>query len=137
MSLGYRDKILWAAGFMDGEGSFRQTKLSHRQRGSATHTVSATQKEREPLDQLCMLFGGVVRLYPQHTTGRSYYKWTVNGPTARGIMMMLFPFLSSRRQGQIRVALSGPWSQRTQRPRSFRRSLAGQLSRELVFSLAV
>ena len=138
MSLGYRDRILRAAGFLDGDGCFRYTPLKHREAVSGTHTIEATQKEREPLDELALLFGGAIKLFPNRKTGKSYYQWYIHGPNARGVMMMLYPFMTSRRKGQIKLALSRPWSQRVQRPRSFRRSLAGQLVKDdLVFRLAL
>lgn len=92
----------WAAGFLEGEGSFlynhnRKTLSNGRKKDTGTQEVSATQVHTsEPLNKLQALFGGTVR-------GED---WRVTGPRARGVMMTLYPLVSSRRKEQIRRALS-------------------------------
>lgn len=79
--------IMWAAGFFEGEGSCS---------GSAGNAQIA-QKGRWPLDFMRDRFGGVVSIRT-----RGYYKWFMSGPRSRGFLMTIYPFLSPRRQEQIR-----------------------------------
>jgi len=88
----------WAAGFLEGEGSFQHV---HR-----SEVVSAGQVAKEPLTKLQDIFGGTLswieRQQPHHN---DQWRWKVSGARARGIMMTLYALLSSRRQEQIREAL--------------------------------
>lgn len=100
--------LAWAAGFLEGEGSFHSTssiaagKRYHHQR------VAAVQVDSEPLAKLLRLFGGRISLIKPRGNSKESFYWTVNGNRARGIMLTLFPLLSERRQQQIRVAMSAP-----------------------------
>lgn len=88
--------IEWAAGFLEGEGSFS---------GGGTHgygRVSAPQVQRWPLEQLQKLFGGTIADYREK---RNTYHWWVTGSRARGVMMTLYSLVSPKRQEQIRAAL--------------------------------
>jgi hypothetical protein len=91
--------LAWAAGFLEGEGGFCVNSRSLGRHSSLR--VTATQKQREPLDKLQRLFGGYVGL--QATV--PYFRWTVNGVRARGVMYTVFTFLSRRRRDQIRGVL--------------------------------
>jgi len=102
-----RDDLLWAAGFLEGEGSFIRAKSCP----SGCEMISAAQKEDGPLEHLQHLFGGKITSHqpdlPRHP-GKAPYRikvWQVYGARARGIMMTLFQFMCERRQGQIRLAL--------------------------------
>jgi hypothetical protein len=88
----------WAAGFLEGEGCF---PVSSR----TTSTITANQKESEPLQRLQKMFGG--RLY-WRASGGTYgiHEWHIFGPTARGVMMTLYPLMSPRRREQIRASLT-------------------------------
>ena len=102
----FRDKILWTAGFLDGEGCFRAIK-KYRKAGKKhgnSHSVQVSQKTREQLDFLKSLFGGSIH----QRTERNIFSWMVGGPNARALMMMVYPFMSQRRKGQIEVALAAP-----------------------------
>lgn len=94
--------LQWAAGFLDGEGTFRGNKVS------GTAIVRAGQKDAELLLRLQSLFGGGIC---ECRSGYKNYRirlWQVAGSVAAGLMMTLYPLLSCRRQGQIRLAL-GLW----------------------------
>lgn len=82
----------WAAGFLDGEGCFTCAGGSQR--------VCGSQKDPELLYRLLAFFGG--RIY-QHKN--QIPKWEVCGSRARGVMMTLYPMLSTRRQEKIRLCL--------------------------------
>ena len=90
-------EIAWAAGFLDGEGSFQ-----HRWKKGCG--VTGVQKDPELLYRLLEMFGGIVRKQSANDPN-SCYTWTANGARARGVMMTLYKFLSKRRQEQVRKAL--------------------------------
>ena len=85
-------EIDWSIGFLEGEGSFV--------RGNS-HTVSAGQKNKEPLERLVRAFGGRIS---RRTKSRLWF-WQVSGAQARGVMMTLYGGLTRRRKRQIRKAL--------------------------------
>jgi len=69
--------LYWIAGFLEGEGSFVtcQRKGQYRE-NSSTFTVSATQKEIEPLLALQMFLGGSIDRVEDTRTiirGSEYY----------------------------------------------------------------
>jgi hypothetical protein len=89
----------WAAGFLEGEGSFPGGKEC------SPSTVSAVQKEAEPLKRLQHMFGGRVFWRPDGGTYGAHV-WYVNGPTARGLMMTLYSLMSPRRREQISESIT-------------------------------
>jgi len=93
--------LAWAAGFLEGEGSF-----------SGRSRVSASQVQREPLDRLASLFGGTVRERKDRTSRpwhqQQLHQWDVSGARARGVMLTLYPMMSQRRQQQIHQVFMGP-----------------------------
>ena len=96
--------IAWAAGFLEGEGSFR---LNNKKRRVAQ--VVAVQVEREPLERIRSIFGGSNffkrgRLPPRPPQS-DYWYWQVNGARARGVMLTIYGLMSPKRRRQIRQAL--------------------------------
>ena len=105
-------QIEWAAGFLEGEGSFMATKGS---RDYSVQVVTAKQNQREPLERLHQIFGGTLKdrvgkevrfanrekVYRQ----KNYSVWFCHQTRARGIMMTLYSLMSPRRQEQIRKSL--------------------------------
>ena len=83
----------WAAGFLEGEGCFHQTRNSE--------SASATQNLREPLERLQRLLGGGITI----PRASGVMCWQTYGPRARGIAMTLYGLLSARRQRQIQRML--------------------------------
>ena len=116
--------IHWAAGFLEGEGSFT---ISTNQTYNEQSIVQATQVVLGPLQKLQRLFGGsiYVRTNRWQANRKQAYIWTVGGPnhsqTAISIMMTLYPLMSERRQEQIRNTLAN-W--RTYKYRLSARQLA-------------
>lgn len=91
-------EIGWAAGFLEGEGTFN---VNHNALArSASSKVSATQKQREPLERLQAFFGGSIAPFKG-----VYWRWVVYGSRARGVMFTMFSLLSPRRREQVKVAL--------------------------------
>lgn len=103
--------IAWAAGFLEGEGSFT--------RRGTTIFIVASQVESAPVEKLARLFGGVIRVYrhrnPKHSP---FHRWHVQSATARGLMMSIYGLMSPKRRRQIVAALSD-WRARG-RAESFR-----------------
>ena len=94
----------WAAGFLEGEGSFTMGKPGQR----IGQRVMAVQVNPEPLLRLQRLFGGGFSpIRRQRSEQQEAFAWRVCGARARGVMMTLYLLLSQRRREQIRVALSG------------------------------
>ena len=98
MSISTQD-IHWAAGFLEGEGSFDF-------HGCTTRIV-AVQVASGPLEKLQKLFGGVIRPRPHrvaHHSPANY--WCVCGHAASGLMMTLYSLMSDKRKVQIKKALA-------------------------------
>ena len=85
-------EVAWAAGFIEGEGSFFKN--------GGGLTVRATQVQKEPLERLQKWFGGSVLLQ-----GQPIWKWTVCGDRARRVVQLTYPWFSPRRQEQVDRAL--------------------------------
>jgi hypothetical protein len=86
--------LAWAAGFIEGEGSFKHSSSS----------LCADQVQREPLERLQRFFGGSIyakthpSMGPRRLPSR---RWTINGGRARGVMLTLYSWLSPRRRQQL------------------------------------
>lgn len=89
--------LYWAAGFLEGEGSFVYA--------SQTQRVTAGQKQKAPLIKLKEVFGGSI--YTSQRRSGPFHGWTLTGPRARGLMMTLYTLMSPRRKSQIKRALDG------------------------------
>jgi hypothetical protein len=90
--------IAWAAGFLEGEGSFVR-------RGVST-VVSAGQVNKEPVQRMLELFGGSLNSYDREPPNApTFWTWLAAGARGRGVAMTVYPFLSARRQRQVRDAL--------------------------------
>ena len=91
--------IAWAAGFLEGEGSF----------ASRGGTVNAVQVNTEPLHRLQELFGGSIYFDDKRTQKNPNWQpvsaWSVSGARARGFAMTIYSLMSSRRQEQIKKML--------------------------------
>lgn len=106
--------IAWAAGFLEGEGSFYGGTVDSRKgcpsdgRTYQTYTVQCYQVQREPLDRLRSMFGGRIQACPardRFASEQPYFMWRVNGARARGVMLTTYALMSPRRREQIQEAL--------------------------------
>jgi hypothetical protein len=93
----------WAAGFFEGEGSFRLNN-------GRTPSLQANQVDREPLERLQRILGGTLNgpygPYGKNTGGRKpYYYWQVTGEEAKAAMRRMEPYLSVRRLFQWEAIL--------------------------------
>lgn len=91
--------IAWAAGFLEGEGSFQSKSKGH------SIGVSAVQVNKEPVQRMLDLFGGSLKMYYKNPPDKPIWRWTANGARGRGIALTLYSFMSAKRQEQIRNAL--------------------------------
>jgi hypothetical protein len=92
-------QLAWAAGFLEGEGSFG----CH----GGTPRVSAGQVQREPIDRLTQMFGGHVwERAPIGMGTKPCWIWALNKQKSAGVMMTLYSFMSPKRQEEIRNALA-------------------------------
>ncbi len=88
----------WAAGFLEGEGSFYVSKTGRV-------CISCPQKEREPLERLQAVIGG--RIYSFTQKGGTYFRLQIHGTALCEPLLRKFrPLMSSRRQGQIDKCLA-------------------------------
>ena len=100
--------IAWAAGFMEGEGSFMQSRTCPY--------MEVAQVQREPLDRLQSMFGGTVSLHKRKNKGptgkwNDFYRWTLYGNAAAGVMMTFFSLMSPKRKDQIEAVINA-WKAR-------------------------
>lgn len=100
--------IVWAAGFLEGEGSFSLN--------SGTAQIQCEQVQRQPLEKLRRLFGGKIALRKRNHQNpirsgtrriieQPIYQWWLCGHRAAGVMMTIFDMLSPVRQEQVKKAL--------------------------------
>lgn len=95
-------ELYWAAGFLEGEGSFGRCSGPARNNGQLR--ITCHQVEKEPLIRLKALFGGLV-MGPHRTPTRPIHLWSLQYRSAVGAMMTLYPLMSMKRKSQIRAAL--------------------------------
>lgn len=97
--------IMWAAGFLEGEGSFTTSKKDNGR--WKTPRVTASQVQLWPLERMQTLFGGsiypVVSTNPQH---KPQYHWQLNGSRAIPFMMTIYSLMSPGRKLQIECCLN-------------------------------
>jgi len=92
--------IHWAAGFLEGEGSF----FGNWQKIKYWPVVKADTTDVECLERLRELFGGSIQKEKPRASrkGNSIaYQWRVTGRRAIEAMMILRPLMAKRRQCQI------------------------------------
>ena len=91
--------IAWAAGFIEGEGSFGHV---------TTACVRAAQVQREPLERLQRIFGGEIKLRVRkgkEAHQSPIYHWYLYGSKAAGAIMTMLCLLSPKRLEQAVKAL--------------------------------
>jgi hypothetical protein len=92
--------IAWAAGFLEGEGSFMQSRT--------TPYLECCQVQLEPLQRLQAMFGGTISFYERKSNNpkwSDYHRWTLYGNKAAGVMMTLYTLMSPKRQDKIEVVI--------------------------------
>lgn len=97
----------WAAGFLDGEGSFIGYKGGWQPRagGARVRTMyrprlsAAQATHREPIDRLRLILGGSVHELTRRTsTGRPVFEWALNNAEVlRAVLPRLVPHMTVKR----------------------------------------
>lgn len=95
-------QLAWAAGFLEGEGSFG----AH----GGTPRVSAGQVQKEPLDRLAAMFGGHMWIkHPKENvkirSAQPIWIWSLNSRRSAAVMMTLYSFMSPVRKAQIESSI--------------------------------
>ena len=92
------EKVIWAAGFIDGEGYIGLSRGTSKKTGRPFHQalVDVSQIRRETLDVLIELFGGNIR------HGKRAFYWRVGGNHARAVLWTILPYLvGKKRQAEL------------------------------------
>lgn len=115
--------LAWAAGLLEGEGSFIWLASRRKLRVQMQHT------DWDILIRLQKILGGIINDVPARENRKQCWNWGINRHSqAAGTMMMLFPFLGERRRSQVRDVLSR-WRMapvpRRMRPQQQRRASIG------------
>lgn len=93
-----RDKIMWSAGFVDGEGYIGLTRRKHR-KDSYTLRMAVCNRDITPLNRLIELFGGIIRTDPlKRDNWAQTYTWVMVGVHAASAIVQLRPFLLVKKQ---------------------------------------
>ncbi len=87
-------ELYWAAGFIEGDGSFTFNKGMPR--------IKVAQIHKPPLKRLLNIFGG--KIY-RMCRERNIWSWELTGKDAAALAMTLYSIMSPKRKGQIRRAL--------------------------------
>jgi hypothetical protein len=89
-------ELRWAAGFLEGSGSFSF---------KSSLALTGTQADKWPLDRLREMFGGTIKAAGK-PVNKQVLSWYLHGHRAAAVMMTLYCLMSPRRQEQIRSALA-------------------------------
>ena len=107
-----REDLAWAAGFIEGEGSFLSNITYHNKnsgRAYVTFQVSAVQVEQEPLEKLLRIFnfGRIHGPYSRKDNkSQPFYRFSTNSfEGSQAITAALWPWLSQKRKQQAKAAL--------------------------------
>ena len=102
-------ELYWAAGFLEGEGTFHLLKRPSRSRGF-DFRVTCPQVQKEPLVRLQKLFGGTFHVRkPRTEREQPCWVWNVCGARARGVALTVFSLMSEKRKTQIKKMLDVPF----------------------------
>lgn len=99
-------QIAYIAGFFDGEGCIRLKQSS--QGGNSYYVwVAITNSNRQILDEVAELFGGVVRK-AEKTVNKTIYHYNITASEAVDFLTVLQPFLKEKaEQARIAIAFHG------------------------------
>lgn len=95
-------ELYWAAGFIEGEGSFAAAGKNLN-----VPVIQAAQVNPEPLYRMKGIFGGSVNGPYRNKNPKSspYFRWIAGSQLGASVMMTLWPLLSERRREQITQVL--------------------------------
>ena len=99
MLININQAIIWAAGFLEGDGCFTLVKGKYL-------CVTVDQVNPEPITDLVRWFGG--NLYHRarkNTKKKEIYTWTLTRQDGAALMMTIYSFMSEKRKSQIKKCL--------------------------------
>lgn len=83
--------LAWAAGILEGEGSFRINARSRTNAGALM--VEVTSIDRDMLEHLAELFGGTIHAKGPLPRRRQAYRWTVASRRAYDVLDVTRPYM--------------------------------------------
>lgn len=112
-----REDLAWAAGFLEGEGSFSVNTTGN----SKIPTVQAAQVQEEPIDRLLKIFPFGRKYGPyQHKRGKQpHYRFTTHTlDHSQAIAAAVWQWMSPRRKQQITNMLTTCVRHLNERPKA-------------------
>ena len=106
-----REDLAWAAGFLEGEGTFYCNIQKPKKEGykpQAAISLRAVQVEREPLERLARIFpfGRMYGPYKGKGNKQPHHQWGVHSFEAgQAIIALIWPWLSTKRKEQAKTAI--------------------------------
>lgn len=105
-----REDLAWAAGFLDGEGSF--TAYTDEKRSKCQLSITAPQVNRQPLDRLASIIGGSVS-GPQLksksgfvSSNKIQHRWSISSfEQSQAVIALLWCWMSDPKRKQAEQAL--------------------------------
>lgn len=98
-------KVIWAAGFVDGEGCISiSSNYGGRRSRSLALRLCVAQVDRRPVDILAALFTGSILSHIPKPPRRKYYQWAITSRKALSALIELEPFLINKRE-QAQLAI--------------------------------
>lgn len=96
--------IAWAAGLLEGEGSFTART------NSPVLRVSCVMTDLDILERLQSIFGGLIHKNSRDTKHykdhwKDSWSWSASGDTAKTIMTSVLPYMGGRRSNKINELL--------------------------------
>ena len=99
-------ELAWAAGFVDGEGTFRARKNTYREKTYYYLQFCVTQKHPELIERSQKVLGGCIYHYPERASGHSSEsKLMANSRDAFEIANRLWPWLGEQKKADFKRAL--------------------------------
>ena len=127
MTVATRD-ILWLAGLIEGEGSFRGAKNGHV-------GITLGMTDEDIIDRIARIMRGSKATVERKQGYKAIFRFEIYGPKAAGWMMTLYTLMGNRRQAKIRECLKAWKTIRPKRNRDSRWCLKGhELTEENVYS---
>lgn len=109
--LNEREKLIWLAGYLEGEGCFRLTRDLRGRPDPLMHPrVQLCATDRDVVERVVEYLGGGIRIHdraPRSKGWRPQYCIYVTSDRAVDLMRALLPYMGARRSQQIRDVLDG------------------------------
>jgi len=93
-----KNKVAWAAGFFDGEGSIAICRQSKPNDHLYYMRCEVTNTHRASLEIFQQLFGGKVYEKSQRGNRKPSFVWRASGPVAAQMLEDLYPYLVVKKE---------------------------------------